>query len=375
MTVPEHFSYDAPGRRIKKVDSVGGTTSIYYYNDHWQVLSEYNGSNSPQRWFAYGNYIDEVLVMNTTTAAVLAKLYVHDHLYSPVALVQMYHLDLKERYEYDAYGNCQIMDASYNPRASSSYGNPYYFTGRDMDALDGGNLKVMNYRHRPYDTYTGRFITHEPLGITPNSQWPNTFHIEAQYTEGSDLYEYAKTSPLGATDPYGLYGRADCWIDEWGIEHCDPVDPSDPFARKRCWYWKRLKLPFYEEHSEWVTLIAEVRIPNPRGPAGSWPLGVPHQLWPKWTKPSPRLSSIFLGMECTCTWLQKALMGLYNDCTGPIRKEVHTIGWDQTTGKVETYSDRPLYGDPPPFRCSCRDTPPGSRKSEPPKIGRPRYGW
>jgi hypothetical protein len=133
--------------------------SNYYYNDNWQVLSEYNGSNSPQRWFAYGNYIDEVLVMNTTTAAVLAKLYVHDHLYSPVALVQMYHLDLKERYEYDAYGNCQIMDASYNPRSSSLYGNPYYFTGRQLDFLDGGNLKIQDNRNRYYDYYTGRWLS------------------------------------------------------------------------------------------------------------------------------------------------------------------------------------------------------------------------
>ena len=36
-TVAE-FTYDALGRRIKKVDSMGGTTNIYYYNDRWQVL-------------------------------------------------------------------------------------------------------------------------------------------------------------------------------------------------------------------------------------------------------------------------------------------------------------------------------------------------
>ncbi len=152
---------------------MGGTTSIYYYNDKWQVLSEYNGSNSPQRWFAYGNYIDEVLVMNTTTAAVLGKLYVHDHLFSPVALVQMYHLDLKERYEYDAYGNCYIMDASYNPRSSSLYGNPYYFTGRQLDELDGGKLKIQYNRNRYYDSYTGRWTTHDPLRITPNQREAN----------------------------------------------------------------------------------------------------------------------------------------------------------------------------------------------------------
>jgi len=32
------FAYDALGRRIKKVDSVVGTTNIYYYNESCQVL-------------------------------------------------------------------------------------------------------------------------------------------------------------------------------------------------------------------------------------------------------------------------------------------------------------------------------------------------
>ncbi len=32
------FSYDALGRRIKKVDSIAGTTTIYYNNDKWQVM-------------------------------------------------------------------------------------------------------------------------------------------------------------------------------------------------------------------------------------------------------------------------------------------------------------------------------------------------
>jgi hypothetical protein len=130
------FAYDedplfrnALGRRIKKVDSVAGATTIYYYNDKWQVLCVYNDAGVKQRWFAYGNYIDEVLAMNTTTLAVIIKFYVHDHLYSPLALVNRYQFTVVERYEYDAYGNCQIMDASYNPRSSSSYGNPYLFTG------------------------------------------------------------------------------------------------------------------------------------------------------------------------------------------------------------------------------------------------------
>lgn len=37
---------DALGRRIKKTDSVDSDNSrLYYYNDNWQVVNEYDASN------------------------------------------------------------------------------------------------------------------------------------------------------------------------------------------------------------------------------------------------------------------------------------------------------------------------------------------
>src|SRR4030042_5887225 len=96
------------------------------------------------------------------------------------------------------------MDASYNPRTKSSYGNPFYFTGREMDLIDNGNLKLYNYRHRYYDMYTGRFTTHDPLGITPNPQLPNKFDSINQYKDGLSLYEYVGSNPVIYVDTHGL---------------------------------------------------------------------------------------------------------------------------------------------------------------------------
>ena len=45
-----------------------------------------------------------------------------------------------ERYEYDVYGKCRIMDASYNSRSTSSYENVYLFTGRRLYMYEGGLL-------------------------------------------------------------------------------------------------------------------------------------------------------------------------------------------------------------------------------------------
>ena len=84
------FIYDAFGRRIWKHDISANTRTFYYYNDKWQVLCEYNENNSLEQWYAYGNYIDEVLVKGEDwdEGSDDIYFYAHDHLYSPVALVK-----------------------------------------------------------------------------------------------------------------------------------------------------------------------------------------------------------------------------------------------------------------------------------------------
>ena len=48
------------------------------------MLVEADANNVTQRWFVYGNYIDEPLLL---VAGGNNYYYVHDHLYSPVCLV------------------------------------------------------------------------------------------------------------------------------------------------------------------------------------------------------------------------------------------------------------------------------------------------
>jgi RHS repeat-associated protein len=95
-----------------------------------------------------------------------------------------------ERYEYDAYGDCHVLEPNYadDPDGKSDYGNPYLFTGRRVDILDEGSLKIQYNRNRYYDYYTGRWTTHDPLG----------------YVDGMNLYEYVSSGPILFADPYGL---------------------------------------------------------------------------------------------------------------------------------------------------------------------------
>jgi RHS repeat-associated protein len=195
------------GRRVEKYDAVGAGTKTRYYYDNQRVLLEQEDTGSgfaDKRYYVFGNYVDEVLLMRKDSSADFY--YAHDHLYSPVALFIPSGV-VWERYEYDAYGKAYVMSGTYGGRAYSYWGNPYYFTGQRQDYLDKVDneylLKIMYCRSRYYDTYTGRFLQQDPLGVMPDAQLPNRFAILNQYTDGASLYEYARSSPVLFVDPSG----------------------------------------------------------------------------------------------------------------------------------------------------------------------------
>ena len=141
--------------------------------------------------------------------------YGHDHLYSTVVLLDDGG-NVVERYEYDAYGTVLAYTDDGNDdtwftgddttASASAKSNPYTFTGRRLDMLDGGNLLRMHYRHRDYDAFMGRFLQHDPLGVVPgiNGAEKNLFSVQRQYADGSSLYFYARGNPVHNNDAWGL---------------------------------------------------------------------------------------------------------------------------------------------------------------------------
>ena len=76
---------------------------------------------------------------------------------------------------------------------------------RRVDILDNRSLTIQYNRNRYYDYYTGRWTTHDPLGILPDAEWPNTFEPARQYRDKLGLYVYVGGNPLLRVDAYGLY--------------------------------------------------------------------------------------------------------------------------------------------------------------------------
>jgi RHS repeat-associated protein len=207
------FEYDALGRRIEKVVTGTTTTTTRYYYDDQRIAMQVEtvGESQTERLFVYGNYIDEVLMMIVPGATSTTDYYyAQDHLYSPVSLFDS-NGGLVERYEYDVYGKVRIfgpgsdgiyftVDDEY--RTVSVFGNPYVFTGREMDSVDSGSCKLYYYRARSYDPQAGRFLQRDKL----------------RYVDGMNLYEYVRNNVLKWRDPLGLCGE------------CAPPSPGFPNA-------------------------------------------------------------------------------------------------------------------------------------------------
>ena len=188
LAIVGRYFYDAYGRRVIAINNPGGlaTTNVYYY-DRSRLIEEQNAGGLPQATYVYGNYVDEVLTMERGGQT----FYYHQNAHwSPHALTDSSG-NVVERYSYDAYGQVTVMDGGYTPlplnpwgTPHSAAGNPYLFTGRELDEETG----LYYYRARHYDAAKGRYLQRDLLG----------------YVDGFNLYEYVGDNPATQLDPSGL---------------------------------------------------------------------------------------------------------------------------------------------------------------------------
>ncbi|WP_443034380.1 RHS repeat-associated core domain-containing protein [Streptomyces sp. BE147] len=160
------FTYDALGTRTAKTL---GTTTKKYLTDGSNPLVEQDASGATAATVVTSG-LDEYL---TRTENGATQIYLTDALGTIVGLADT-DGTVATRYTYDPNGRPTTSGA-----ASS---NPYTFTGRESDGTG-----LLYYRNRYYDPESGRFISQDPIG----------------HAGGTNLYQYALSSPTTYTDPSG----------------------------------------------------------------------------------------------------------------------------------------------------------------------------
>jgi RHS repeat-associated protein len=210
------YTYDATGRRIKKVVSNSGdldTTEVYYYAGQ-QMIEARNGSEQATRQFVFGTqYVDEPIRMDVDTdddgdcidTGDKAFYYHQDANYNVTALTDSAGA-VVQYYLYDAYGTVHPFNTdggiaegerlipTFEAAAGVPTTNPFTYTGRFLDQDTG----LYYYRARHYHASLGRFLQRDPFAFQ------GKFIAHDLYYDGLNLYRYVQSRPIGRTDPTGL---------------------------------------------------------------------------------------------------------------------------------------------------------------------------
>jgi|GEM_PF-1487164 len=171
------YTYDALGRRTKKV--MGVTTTLYIYDQNGLLIAEYDGSGTWQKDYVYLNGQPLTMIVAGTPENVYY--YHNDHLGTPQLMTDSTGAVVWSAV-YDPFGEATIAPGS-------TITNNLRFPGQYFDVEMGLHYNWFRY----YDPKTGRYVEADPIGLDG----------------GINLFTYAKNNPLIFTDVFGL----DCNIE------------------------------------------------------------------------------------------------------------------------------------------------------------------
>ncbi|CBA16592.1 RHS repeat-associated core domain-containing protein [Xanthomonas albilineans] len=188
-TVIASYSYDALGRRSARTEN--GATTQYLY-DGLNTVQETQGTTINP--ILTGPGIDERYARDDNGG----RTYFLTDLLGSTRLLTDTNGNAVQRYDYDPYGT--------TTQSSTSYNNPYQYTGREHDQSG-----LYYYRARYYTPELGRFISEDPIKLMA----------------GPNVYLYARANPVGYRDPSGLWSVTFTAIDIIGGAIVFGKDPDD----------------------------------------------------------------------------------------------------------------------------------------------------
>jgi RHS repeat-associated protein len=149
-----------------------GTTNYLYDGQNVTLLDELDNDGSVVARYTQGPGIDQPLAELRTGSV---SYYQQDGLGS-ISSLSGSAGSLSNTYTYDSYGK-QI-------GSTGTTVNSFEYDGRELDVETG----IYQYRARYYNSYTGRFLSEDPIG----------------FDGGANFYAYVENDPVNLTDPMGL---------------------------------------------------------------------------------------------------------------------------------------------------------------------------
>ena len=183
--------YDGLGQRIVRKSYVSGDledTHDYYYNHHWQLLTEVKDGSVEAIYHWHPFYVDALAVRMRASDT---HFFLHDANFNVTAAVDNSTKAVVDRYAYTPYGEVTFLNASFSVITGSAIGNQHLYTGRERDWETGLQLN----RNRFYAAHLGSWANRDPIG----------------YWGGMNLYGYVGGMPTYYVDPSGLGWR------EWAL--------------------------------------------------------------------------------------------------------------------------------------------------------------
>lgn len=181
------YNYDGNGMRFKK--TVNGTTTYYYY-DGSQLLME--STNGARIWCIYGvTGIEGIIVEGGSSQSIVY--YFDKNTLGDIVAIRDKQGNVVATYEYDAWGNCTVMD---------SYG------GINTSATFIGNINPFRYRGYYYDVETGFYYLQTRYYDPTICRFINADNYELVATLSTvpgqlNMYAYCNNNPIMYTDETG----------------------------------------------------------------------------------------------------------------------------------------------------------------------------
>ncbi|MEY2501722.1 MAG: hypothetical protein QOI07_2056, partial [Verrucomicrobiota bacterium] len=188
------FGYDPLGRCVKRwvgpyrpesYPDYGANPATYLYYDGWNLIQEGPQSWNAEKSYVHGARVDEIVASIRWGWDVA---YHHYDASGHCTLLTNSAGNIREQYDYDAFGYPYFYDAAGNNVGYSLFANRFLFTGREWLS----DLKLYDYRNRMYQRELGRFMQPDPKHFAAGDY---------------NLYRYCHNDPVNKSDPTGLFWR------------------------------------------------------------------------------------------------------------------------------------------------------------------------